>query len=59
LAWSVAVDATWLPACTAVCWTFLASSLATSAVDDDEVEVVAVVAPDPVVVGGGSGASME
>ena len=33
LAWSVAVEATWLPACTAVCWTFLASSLATSVVD--------------------------
>jgi hypothetical protein len=57
LAWSAAVEATWLPAAAAVWPTFLASSVATSLVD--VVPVVDGAVPSPVVVGGGSGASME
>jgi hypothetical protein len=62
LAWSVAVEATWLPACAAVWPTFLASSTATSLVSFARLvvdEEVGDVEPVPGVAGGGSGASME
>src|SRR5215210_547124 len=62
LAWSAAVEATWLPASLAVWPTLAASFLVTSLVEDGE-SMLCVVPPlvvvAPLVVGGGSGALTE